>query len=198
MARQKLSTFQRLQCGKLKPKDYKELQRRLQAEDPGLTVVHGNAAGIDVGSRSHFAAVPPERAEQPIREFGWWTAGLREMAAWLISCKIETVAVQATGVYWLALCDVLDQGRAEGMSGECAGDSRICPAGRRTYRSVSGCGSYTPMDCCAIPIGRRKPSERFGDLWRLRERWVQDNRPCAATDAKVNDGDESASQQYGE
>jgi hypothetical protein len=87
MAKRKVSSFQRLQSGKLNPRDYKELQRRLQAEDPGLMVVHGNAAGIDVGAQSHFAAVPPGRSEQPIREFGSWTAALHEMAAWLISCS---------------------------------------------------------------------------------------------------------------
>src|SRR5438477_4216842 len=105
MAKRKVSSFQRLQSGKLNPRDYKELQKRLQAEDPGLMVVHGNAAGI-VGSQSHFAAVPPGRSEQPIREFGSSTAALHEMAGWLISCKIDTVAVQARGVYWLGLCDV--------------------------------------------------------------------------------------------
>jgi len=85
------------------------LGRRVAASDPGLTIVHPNAAGIDVGNESHFVAVPADRDEHPVREFGCWTAALNEIAEWLISCRIDTVAMQATGVYWIALYDVLEQ-----------------------------------------------------------------------------------------
>lgn len=173
MTRRKPSTFQRLQGGKLKPRDYKELQRRLQAEDPGLTVVHGNAAGIDVGSRSHFAAVPPGRAEQPIREFGSWTAGLQEMAAWLISCKIETVAVQATGVYWLALCDVLEQAGLKVCLVNAQGTKNL--PGRKT--DVQECEWLRKLHTYGLLRDSYRPPEairEIRDLWRLRERWVQD------------------------
>ena len=85
MARPPRSVFERLQRGQATRQQYKQLQRRLQADDPGLQVVHPNAAGIDVGSRSHFAAVPPDRAPQPVREFGSWTAALHQMADWLRS-----------------------------------------------------------------------------------------------------------------
>src|SRR3954452_6114522 len=44
-----------------------------------------------------------------VREFGCWTAALNEMADWLKACRIDTVAMQATGVYWIALYDVLEQ-----------------------------------------------------------------------------------------
>jgi transposase len=173
MAKRKLSTLQRLQCGKLKPKDYKELQRRLQAEDPGLTVVHGNAAGIDVGSRSHFAAVPPGLAEQPIREFGSWTAGLQEMAAWLISCQIETVAVQATGVYWLALCDVLEQAGLKVCVINARGTKNL--PGRKT--DVQECEWLRKLHTYGLLRDSYRPPEairEIRDLWRLRERWVQE------------------------
>jgi hypothetical protein len=39
----------------------KELARRLRSADPGLEVVHPNAAGIDVGNASHYVAVRPDR-----------------------------------------------------------------------------------------------------------------------------------------
>ena len=83
MANRKVSTFERLQRGKLSGKECKELGRRLQSPNPGLEIIHSNAAGIDVGSGSHFVSVPPDRDAQPIREFGSWTAALHEMAAWL-------------------------------------------------------------------------------------------------------------------
>src|SRR5437773_626845 len=173
MAKRKLSTFERLQGGKLKRKDYKELQRRLQSEDPGLTVVHGNAAGVDVGSRSHFVAVPPGRDQQPIREFGSWTAGLQEMAAWLISCQIETVAVQATGVYWLGLCDVLEQAGLKVCLVNAQGTKNL--PGRKT--DVQECEWLRKLHTYGLLRDSYRPPEAIREiraLWRLRERWVQD------------------------
>ncbi len=101
------STFERLQSGRLNRKQRRELTRRLCSADPGLEVVHRNAAGIDVGNESHFVAVPPGRDPEPVQEFGCWTADLHRMADWLQGCGIETVVMQSTGVYWVALYDVL-------------------------------------------------------------------------------------------
>ncbi|MGH2669595.1 MAG: hypothetical protein ACRDH5_10880, partial [bacterium] len=109
MKKRKLSTFERLQSGRFSRKERKELQRRLYSDDPGLEVVHRNAAGIDVGNESHFVGVPPDRDPQPVREFGSWTADLRRMAAWLKACGIQTVAMQSTGVYWIAVQEVLEE-----------------------------------------------------------------------------------------
>jgi transposase len=173
MAKRKMSTFERLQRGKGTRKEYKELQRRLQTENPGLVVVHPNAAGIDVGSRSHFAAVPPGRAEQPIREFGSWTAGLQEMAEWLIGCGIETVAVQATGVYWLALCDVLELAGLKVCVVNARGTKNL--PGRKT--DVQECEWLRKLHTYGLLRDSYRPPEavrEIRDLWRLRERWVQD------------------------
>jgi transposase len=105
MARRKQSTFERL--SQMNRKQRRELGRRLASSDPGLTIVNPNAGGIDVGNESHFVAVPGDRDGQPVQEFGSWTADLQRMAKWLKSCGIETVAMQATGVYWIALYDIL-------------------------------------------------------------------------------------------
>jgi transposase len=109
MAKRKMSTFERLEGGRLNRKQRRELGRQVATADPGLSIVHGNAGGIDVGNESHYVAVPPNRDPQPVREFGCWTAALQQMAEWLKSCQIDTVAMQATGVYWIALYDVLEQ-----------------------------------------------------------------------------------------
>jgi hypothetical protein len=68
MAKRKMSTFERLRSGRMNRQERKEWQQRLYAEDAGLEVVHPDAAGIDVGSASHFVAVPPDREERPVRE----------------------------------------------------------------------------------------------------------------------------------
>ena len=58
MAQRELSTFERLQRGqKLNRKQRREVERRLNATDPGLEIVNRDAAGIDVGNESHYVAV---------------------------------------------------------------------------------------------------------------------------------------------
>jgi transposase len=74
----------------------------------GLMVAHPNAAGIDVGSASHFVAVPADRDERPVREFASFTEDLERLAEWLSACGIEVVAVESTGVYWIPLYELLE------------------------------------------------------------------------------------------
>lgn len=71
--------------------------------------VHLNAAGIDVGAQSHYVAVPEDRDERPVREFGAFTPDLYRLADWLKACRIDTVAMESTGVYWIPLYEVLDR-----------------------------------------------------------------------------------------
>ena len=74
-----------------------------------LSRVNLKAAGIDVGASSHFVAVSEGRSEQPVREFEAYTAELYRMADWLVECGVETVAMESTGVYWIALFGVLEE-----------------------------------------------------------------------------------------
>jgi transposase len=68
-----------------------------------------NAAGIDVGADAHWVAVPPDRDERPVQCFGAFTADLYALAEWLRQCQIETVVMESTGVYWIALFEVLEE-----------------------------------------------------------------------------------------
>jgi transposase len=86
---------------------------RVQAEDISLQVLHPDAAGIDIGNEAHYVAVPSNRDIQPVRRFGCTTAELQAMAAWLKQCRIHTVAMQSTGVYWIAVYDVLEEAGLE-------------------------------------------------------------------------------------
>src|SRR2546425_424289 len=94
-------------------KQRREMMRKMQSEDLSLEVIHRDAAGIDIGNDSHYAAVPPSRDSQPVREFRCTTAELKAMAAWLQQCRIRTVAMQSTGVYWVAVYDILEQAGLE-------------------------------------------------------------------------------------
>jgi transposase len=87
----------------------REMMRKMQSEDLSLEVIHPDAAGIDIGNESHYASVRPSRDSQPVRRFGCTTAELKAMAAWLEQCRIRTVAMQSTGVYGVAVYDILEQ-----------------------------------------------------------------------------------------
>ena len=81
-------------------------RERLPAE---LSRVNFGAAGVDVGAGSHFAVVPENSCEQPVREFGVFTADLYRLADWLAEYGVETVAMESTGVYWIPLFGVLEE-----------------------------------------------------------------------------------------
>ncbi len=87
----------------------RETMRKIQSEDLSLDVIHRNAAGIDIGNESHYVAVPPSRDSQPVRCYGCTTGELKAMADWLKQRGIQTVAMQSTGVYWVAVYDILEQ-----------------------------------------------------------------------------------------
>lgn len=87
----------------------KRLERQIWSDNPGLDVVHPEAAGIDIGSREHYGAVGPNRDPQPVRTFGCFTEDLHRLAEWLCACGVKSVAMQSTGVYWIPVYDVLEQ-----------------------------------------------------------------------------------------
>ena len=78
----------------------KQLGRQIWSDRSSLDVVHRDAAGIDIGSREHYVAVGPDRDEQPVRTFGCFTADLQRVAEWLKRCRVKTVVMQSTGVYF--------------------------------------------------------------------------------------------------
>jgi transposase len=74
-----------------------------------LPVVNPDAAGIDVSAKMHMVAVPAGRDTSQVKQFGAFTEDLHAIARWLQFCKITTVAMESTGVYWKQLYIVLLQ-----------------------------------------------------------------------------------------
>jgi transposase len=95
-----------------------------------LQTLHPHAAGIDIGAAEVWVAVPPGSVppgctppgvfplddgladvaadtRDRARRFGTFTADLQAIAAWLRQCSVTTVAMEATGVYWIPLYDLL-------------------------------------------------------------------------------------------
>ena len=73
-----------------------------------MAVLHADAAGVDIGAEEIFVAVPAERTPEPVRSFGSFTRDLHELADWLQECRVRTVAMESTGVYWIPLYQILE------------------------------------------------------------------------------------------
>lgn len=73
-----------------------------------LDRINPNAAGIDCGATAHFVAVPSDRDPNPVQSFTTFTHDLRRLADWLTACGVTSVAMEATGVYWIPLYEILD------------------------------------------------------------------------------------------
>jgi transposase len=72
-----------------------------------LEIVNPHAAGIDVGSRSHFVAIGQDMED--VKEFGVYAEDLKELTQWLLDTNIETVAMESTGTYWQNLYSTLQE-----------------------------------------------------------------------------------------
>jgi transposase len=174
MAKRATSTFERLRGGgQLSRQQRREVGQRLNAADPGLEVVHRDAAGIDIGNESHFVAVPTGRGEQAVQEFGSWTGDLQRMAAWLKGCGIRTVAMQSTGVYWIAVQEVLEQAGIEVYLVNARGTKNL--PGRKS--DVQECQWLMKLHTYGLLRNSFRPPEEIRavrTIWRQRGRLVQD------------------------
>jgi hypothetical protein len=66
-----------------------------------LSIIHSNVAGIDIGSKENWVSVSPEICKENIRQFGSYTEDLENIANWLIECKVTSVVIESTGIYWV-------------------------------------------------------------------------------------------------
>src|SRR5947209_8080626 len=115
MAKSKSAALEQVQARQRYRKRRARAQSKVeacQAEEvarvQGLAVIHRHAAGIDIGSWSHWACVGEGTAE----EFPAHTAGLQAIVSHLRQQQITTVAMESTGVYWIPLYALLE---AEGF-----------------------------------------------------------------------------------
>jgi transposase len=73
-----------------------------------MPIVHPNAAGLDIGAAEIWACVPSARDPEPVRCFPTFTPDLHRLADWLVTCGVETVAMESTGVYWIPIYEILE------------------------------------------------------------------------------------------
>jgi transposase len=91
----------------------KKDSKQKRANDAALPIMRPDAAGIDIGATEIFVAVPADRATENVRSFPTFTQDLYSLADWLRSCGVRTVAMESTGVYWIPLFQILEDGGFE-------------------------------------------------------------------------------------
>lgn len=75
----------------------------------GLPIIRRNVAGIDLGSEEHWVCAPTVNGQgREIASFGATTSELLHLAEWLKARRVESVAMESTGVYWIAPHEVLE------------------------------------------------------------------------------------------
>ena len=110
----------------LKRRRQKGMHQR-RAPQQSIPVREANAAGIDVGAREMYVAIPPDRDTERVRVFPTFTSDLEALADWLVEQGITTAAMESTGVYWIPLYQILED---HGI--------RVCLVNARHMKNVPG------------------------------------------------------------
>ena len=72
-----------------------------------MSIIHPNAAGVDVGSKSHYVGIG--QGTEDVMEFGVYTSDHLKMIEYLKEHRITTIAMESTGSYWQSLFFELQQ-----------------------------------------------------------------------------------------
>jgi transposase len=164
-------------AARLTRKQRKELGRRMWSESPGLEVVHRDAAGIDIGSRAHYVAVGPDRDAEPVRTFGCFTTELQRLAEFLKKCRIKTVVMQSTGVYWIPVYDVLEQAGLEVWLVN-ARDTRNLPGRKSDVQESQWLLKLHTYGLLRKSFRPRPEIRALRTCWRERAEYVQQAGTC--------------------
>ena len=106
----------------------RKTKRSGQAAGPeDIPILNPNAAGMDIGADEIYVAVPADRDGQPVQSFGTFTNELDRLSDWLKQCRIDTVAMEATGVYWIPVYQILETSGFE-----------LCLVNARYFQNVPG------------------------------------------------------------
>jgi transposase len=131
-----------------------------------LQAINPNAAGIDIGSRFHYVAIPNGRDDYSVRRFGCYTSDLRALADWLKKCGVTTVAMESTGNYWIHPFQILDEAGIEVILVNPRNLKNV--SGRKT--DVSDCQWIQQLHSYGLLQGSFRPEF---DICVLRSYWRQ-------------------------
>ena len=125
----------------------------------GLPVLRPNVAAIDLASETHWVCAPNvDRTGREVEQFGATTPELEQMAAWLKERKIESVAMESTGVYWIAPFEVLERHGFEVLLVNTRELARV--PGRNKSDNVD-CQWMQRLHSCGLLKGCFRPQEQI-------------------------------------
>jgi len=123
-----------------------------------MEIINPNAAGIDVGSRSHFVAVG--QAAGDVKEFGVYNEDLQAIVQWLLLHEVKTVAMESTGTYWQSLFAILQNAGLQVIL--CNGKFTKNIKGRKT--DVQDCQWIQKLHTIGLLTGSFLPDEATEQL----------------------------------
>jgi len=118
--------------------------------------INYNAAGIDAGAEEHYVAVPEDRVTPSVRKFRTTTADLYSLADWLVAAGVDTVAVEATGVYCVPLLEVLE---ARGIHVLLAKPSSLKSVNDRQKSDMNDCQWIQVLHTFGLLRASHRPNE---------------------------------------
>lgn len=155
-----------------KPRDRSIPVPVLASSEP-LVVVNLDAAGIDVHSNMHMVCVSADRDANPVRQFGASTADLQQIVAWLKKCRVKTVALESTGVYWIPLFELLE---SEGFEVQLVEPGQLSRSGARPKTDVLDAQWIQRLHSYGLLRGSFRPPDSVLALrayWRQRQMQVR-------------------------
>jgi len=123
-----------------------------------LPIIRWNVAGIDLGSERHWVCAPTrDRSGREVASFGATTAELLRMAEWLKARQVESVAMESTGVYWIAPHEVLE---AQGLQLLLVDTRQLTQVpGRDKKSDPTDCEWIQRLHSCGLLRGSFRPEE---------------------------------------
>jgi transposase len=124
----------------------------------GLPVIRASVAGIDLGSERHWVcAATRDRSAREVASFGATTAELLRMAEWLKIRQVESVAMESTGVYWIAPHEVLEGQGLQVLLVDTRQLARV--PGRDKKTDPTDCEWIQRLHSCGLLRGSFRPKE---------------------------------------
>lgn len=124
----------------------------------GLPVLQGNVAGIDLGSERHWVCAPtPDGNGREIADYGATTPELIRMAEWLKARRVRSVAMESTGVYWIAPHEVLEAQGLEVLLVDTRQLARV--PGRNPKTDPTDCEWIQRLHSCGLLRASFRPEE---------------------------------------
>jgi transposase len=137
----------------------KNNQADSEMEAEGLPIFRANVAGIDLGSKKHWVCAPKLGGQgREVESFGATTPELERMAAWLKERNVESVAMESTGVYWVAPQEVLERHALEVVLVDTRQLARV--PGRKKKTDPVDCQWIQRLHSCGLLTGAFRPVEQ--------------------------------------